>query len=387
MKNRSLFIVLASVVLGFRVGAAPWILSANEGKLDLFTGITRVVPNPAPDSLTLLDFAVSPPRVTHFTNISNSVLGPPSNVAFTPDGFLALIADSVHIDPANPTKWLPHQGIHVLDLTSVPPHFLADVAAGLQPSGISVAPNGTFALVANRAGGSVTRLKIQGHTVTSAETVNFTQGTNEVSDVGISPDGRFALASVREANHLRLFRCDGGSLQIMDRKISACGRPYRVIFTPDGQFALTAGQGAGNLNGNDLDAMTVIRRRGDDFQTVDFIPLGSAPETIEVSPDGKLIAALVMNGSNLSPSTNGYHDHGQLVILTRRGDTFVRTQTIDVGRIPEGVAFSPDGREVIVQCHPARELRLYPIRRERVLENYDRIIVPGFPSGLRASSH
>ena len=222
--------------------------------------------------------------------------------------------------------------------------------------------------------------------MTPAENVVFTHGTNEVSDIAISPDGRFALASVREANHLRVFRCDGGSLRLTDRKISAYGRPYRVVFTPDGQFALTAGQGAGNPNGNDADALTVIRRRGDEFKTVDFVALGSAPETIEVSPDGKLVAALVMNGSNLAPSTNGYHDHGQLVILNRRGATFVRSQTIDVGRIPEGVAFTPDGRQVVIQCHPDRELRLYPIRHGRVLEKYERIIVPGFPSGLRASA-
>lgn len=362
--------------------ATPWVLSGNEGKLDLATGVTRVVPGGGPDSLTLLDFSTRPPQVLHLTNISNTVLGPPSNIAITPDGNLALIADSVRLDPANPGKWLPHRGIHVLDLTTTPPQLRGDVEAGLQPSGLSISPDGTFALVANRAGGSVTRLNLNGRSVVPAATVNFTVGTNEVSDVAISPDNRWALASVREAGHLRVLRCDGGTLAVTDRKISTYGRPYRVVFTPDGEFVLTAGQGSGNAT--DTDAMTVIRRRGDDFQTVDFVALGASPETLEVSPDGKLVAALLMNGSNLAPGTNGYTDHGQLVILTRRKDEFVRTQTISVGRIPEGVAFSPDGRTVIVQCHADRELRLYPLRRGRVLERYDRIVVPGFPSSLRA---
>lgn len=374
----------AGLTVGVSVLAAPtpWVLSGNEAKLDLATGVTRVVPGAGPDSLTLLNFTSRPPEVLHLTNVSNTVLGPPSNIALTPDGQLALIADSVRLDPDQPGKWRPHRGIHVLDLSVTPPQFLGDVEAGLQPSGLSVASDGTFALVANRAGGSVTRLNIHGRSVVLGETVTFTLGTNEVSDVAISPDNRWALASVREAGHLRLLRCDAGTLTVQERRISAYGRPYRVVFTPDGQFVLTAGQGAGN--GTDTDALTVIRRHGDEFQTVDFVPLGASPETLEVSPDGKLVAAILMNGSNLAPGTNGYTDHGRLVILSRRAERFVRTQTIPVGRIPEGVAFSPDGRTVIVQCHPERELRLYPIRRGRVETNYQRIAVPGFPSSLRA---
>lgn len=372
---------LSLVVPGLSA-ATPWVLSGNESKLDLSTGVTRVVAGEGSDSLTLLDFSTRSPRVLHLTNFPNTVLGPPSNIALTPDGQLALVADSVRLDPANPGKWVPNRSIHVLDLSSSPPRRLGDVEAGLQPSGLSIASDGSFALVANRAGGSVTRLNLHGRTVVPAETVAFTAATNEVSDVAISPDNRWALASVREAGHLRLLRCDGGTLRLQERKISAYGRPYRVVFTPDGRFALTAGQGSGN--GVDTDALTVIRRTGDDFQAVDHVALGSGPESIEVSPDGRLVAAVLMNGSNLAPGTNGYSDHGQLVILSRRGERFVRTQVLPVGRIPEGVAFTPAGDRVIVQCHPDRELRLYPIRRGRVLETFERIAVPGFPSSLRS---
>ena len=372
-----------SLLLPGLSAATPWVLSGNESKLDLSSGVTRVVAGEGSDSLTLLDFSARPPRVLHLTNIANTVLGPPSNIALSPDGQLALVADSVRLDPANPGKWVPARRIHVLDLASTPPRRIGDVEAGAQPSGLSIAADGRFALVANRAGGSVTRLNLQGRTVVPAETVTFTAATNEVSDVAISPDSRWALASVREAGHLRLLRCDGGTLRVQERKISTYGRPYRVVFTPDGHFALTAGQGSGN--GVDTDALTVIRRTGDDFQTVDFVALGSAPESLEVSPDGRWVAAVLMNGSNLAPGTNGYSDHGQLVMLARRGERFVRTQVVSVGRIPEGVAFSPAGDQVIVQCHPDRELRLYPIRRGRVLERYERIAVPGFPSSLRSA--
>ena len=70
-----------------------WVISGNENKIELTSGAAKWVPNAGPDSLTLFDFASFPPRIQHLTNVSNSVIGPPSNIAITPDGSLALIAD------------------------------------------------------------------------------------------------------------------------------------------------------------------------------------------------------------------------------------------------------------------------------------------------------
>ena len=57
------------------------------------------------DSISILDFATFPPTVRHLDNIANTVIGPPSNIAITPDKSLALIANSVKLDPEAPSKW------------------------------------------------------------------------------------------------------------------------------------------------------------------------------------------------------------------------------------------------------------------------------------------
>ena len=74
-----------------------------------------------------------------------------------------------------------------------------------------------------------------------------------------------------------------------------------------------------------------------------------------------------------------------IAILARRGRTYVKVQDVPTGRIPEGAAFSPDGRYLLVQCHPAREIWVYEVDGERVTDTGHRIATPGMPSSLRAA--
>ena len=144
---------------------AQRILSGNENKVDLTTGAPRVITPDGPDSISLLDFSKFPPTVQHLENVPNTVIGPPSNIAITPNNSLALIADSVKVDPHDPSKWVPNSQIHLLDLESRPPRIIGSVQAGQQPSGLSITRDGKFALVANRADGTVTLLRIAGKEV------------------------------------------------------------------------------------------------------------------------------------------------------------------------------------------------------------------------------
>ena len=82
-------VVLIGALLASAVSAGDILVSGNEGKYDLSSGIGRAVENAEPDSLTILDFAVFPPRARHIAGVANSVIGPPTNVAITPDGRLA----------------------------------------------------------------------------------------------------------------------------------------------------------------------------------------------------------------------------------------------------------------------------------------------------------
>jgi hypothetical protein len=56
-----------------------------------------------------------------------------------------------------------------------------------------------------------------------------------------------------------------------------------------------------------------------------------------------------------------------------------------IGRIAEGVAFTSDGKYLVVQCHRHRELWVFSVERGRLKDTGERIKVPGNPSSLRAS--
>jgi len=362
---------------------AQLMLSGNENKVDLNTGAIRVIPATAPDSVSILDFSTFPPQVQTVDNVPNTVIGPPSNIAITPDGALALIADSIKIDPANATLWVPNSVVRVLDLEARPPRVIAQVEAGKQPSGMSITHDGKFALVANRAEGSVTLLRISGKEVSAVETVKVCLPEESASDVAISPDDKLALVSAQKGGYLAVLRLANGHIELTGQKISAYGQPYRCVITPDGELGLTAGSGYGN--GVDSDAITVVDLRAKPIQATQHVTIGSTPESIELSPDGKLLVATVMNGSNLAPTNSLHTLQGGLEILARRGNTFEKIKSIPVGAIPEGVAFTADGRYLVVQCHPARELWIFHVKGERVTDTGQRIKMPGMPSSLRAS--
>lgn len=85
MRNPSgVCLVVVGLALA-RVATGQVIVSGNENKIDLVSGTARVVPDAAPDSLTVMDWGVSPPSVRHVDGIPNSVIGPPTNIALTPD--------------------------------------------------------------------------------------------------------------------------------------------------------------------------------------------------------------------------------------------------------------------------------------------------------------
>jgi DNA-binding beta-propeller fold protein YncE len=376
--------VFAFALLSFPLAlnvSAQLVISGNENKIDLTTGAPKVIPPTGPDSISILDFAKFPPTVEHLSEVPNSVVGPPSNIAITKDRKLALIANSLKIDPTNSTNWIPENFVHILDLTAKPPKIIGQAATGRQPSGISIAPNGRMALVANRADGTVSVLKIVERAAFQEKTVTVCLPVESASDVAISPDGKLALVSAQKGGYLAVLKIDGENVTATGQKISAYGQPYRVVITPDGELALTAGQGFGN--GLDRDAVTVIDLKT--MRAADYIAVGAVPESLEISPDGKLLAVVVMNGSNLDSSSPYHKKHGAVVLLARKGKTFSVVQELPIGRIPEGVAFTSDEKYLVLQCHPDRELWIFSVKGGRLKDTGERVRVPGMPSSLRAS--
>jgi len=386
MKTLVTHIFVSAFLLAFlgnaRLFAGPIMLSGNETKIDLRSGAPKIIDTSERDSISILDFSTFPPKATHLTNIPNTVVGPPSNIAITPDGSLALIANSVKADPNDPTKYVPNDEIHLLDLKASPPRILGQVHAGKQPSGISITPDGRSALVANRADGTVTVLQIDGKKVHQTGSIKLGAPEESFSDVAISPKGNLAFVSAQKAGYLAVLQLENDQWRTNAQQISVYGQPYRVVITSDGKIVLTAGTGFGNRA--DHDAVSVIDAASNPMKTIDYITIGAAPESVEITPNGKVLAVVVMNGSNLAPENPAHGTKGALEILLREGNSFQKKQTLPVGAIPEGVAFTSDGKYIVVQCHPSRELWIFEMKGNSANDTGVRIKVPGMPSSLRA---
>ena len=362
--------------------AAQRVLSGNENKIEVVSGGPIVHFDAEPDSVSVIDFDQFPPRVQHLVGISNSVIGPPSNIVITPDGRMAVISNAVKLDRDAEEGFVPDTVIHILDLTSDPPKVVGTTSAGPQPSGMSITPDGQHLLVANRDGGTVTLCSISGMDVKPVQTVEVGKPTDQVSDVAISPDGKLVLASVQEGYHLREMNLNDGRLTVTDRKLSVCGKPYRTVITSDGELGITVGSGE---EGPDINALTIVDLTANPIRTIGYVPVGSGPESFGVSPDGKLIAVMLFNNATAPLGDPTRTEHGLLRLLARRDKTYVPVQTIPLGRVTQGAAFTSDGKYLLAQCHDLREIRVYRVLGESIEDTGHRIATPGHPSSLRAA--
>ena len=97
---RTIGIAVVLWPLSVGMGEAQVVVSANDSKATLVDGVTTVVPKPPPDTVTIIDLSVSPPKVLGEVRAPNSVIGPPQSVAIAPDESIALVASSTRLDPA-----------------------------------------------------------------------------------------------------------------------------------------------------------------------------------------------------------------------------------------------------------------------------------------------
>jgi len=129
---------------------------------------------PGKDAVTIVDIGTDPahPRIVGSLPLMNSIFGPPTNLAVTPDGTLGIVANSMDWtqDGAN-WKAVPDSKLYVIDLTTNPPKLIATVTVGKQPSGLSINRAGNLALIANRNDNSISVVSIQGKQVKLVDSV------------------------------------------------------------------------------------------------------------------------------------------------------------------------------------------------------------------------
>jgi len=372
--------VLAVASINVPAAHGQLLLSTNDNKVELVNGVTRVVANPPPDTLTVFDTRSWPPSVVAELDVPGSVVGPPFSVAVAPDESIALVTANEKLDPSDPTKRIANNTMSVVDLKATPPRIVATLETGRAPAGVSINRAGTLALVANRAEGTVSIYTIQGTTVRPAGKVTVGDDKSGTSHVAISPDGTMALVTRDGDDRISVLSINGTRVEYTKRDLSAGLRPYGIDIASNGAFAAVANIGRG---GGDADTVSLIDLKAKPPRVTSTVTVGQTPEGIKVSPDSSLVVAVVMNGSNKPKDSPFFHDGGKLVVLGVTGTELSRLGEAPIGHWSQGAAFSPDGKHVFVGNMVEKAIQVLALDGTTLRDTGLRLAVKGGPAAIR----
>jgi DNA-binding beta-propeller fold protein YncE len=335
------------------------------------------------DTVSIVDIGTDPlaPRIVANLPLANTIFGPPTNLAITPDEGLALVANSVNIvDEGGVLKSVPDTRLWVIDLNASPPRLIDTVNVGKQPSGLSINRAGTMALIANRADGSVNVLRITGKKVELIDTVVIGE---QVAHVVFTPDGKRALAAKFPGHKIAVLDIAGEKVTYNKYDMVVGPWPYNVDVTPDGKIALTADNGNSGAADGQVDTVSVIDLELTPPRVINKVVVGDGPEGLAISPTGKFAVALLLRGSNAAKSAFFYNKNGSVVGLRIDGKTVTKTNEIEVGGLPEGAVFSDDGRYLYVGNFITQDVSILRVEGDRLVDTGKRFSLPGHPASMR----
>jgi DNA-binding beta-propeller fold protein YncE len=201
--------------------------------------------------------------------------------------------------------------------------------------------------------------------------------------VAIAPDGKSALLTLDGANRIAVLSIDGTKVEYTKRDMTAGVEPIAIDIAPSGAFAVVASFGARVTGDNDTVSLIDLRARPP--RVVDTITVGQSPEAVKVSPDGSVIAVVVMNGSNRPKESPFYNDGGKLVLLRSTGASLSRVAEARIGSWPQGAAFSADGKTLLVGNMVEKELWVLEWSGSTLRDTGQRIKMKGGPAAIRTA--
>jgi DNA-binding beta-propeller fold protein YncE len=379
-------IVIGGLIAGPSSRASAQILIVgNDEKQGWDENAKPIFREPGKDTLTVIDISKpDAPRITSSIPLMNSVVGPPTNLAISPSGDIALVANSLEpLVQGWGHRLEPDNKVFLIDLKANPPADIGTITVGKQPSGMAISPKGDLALVANRADGTISVLSIRGKDVLVLDTVTVGAASDQVSAVAITPDGKHALAAKAAANKVALLSIDGQKVTYDKRDLPTGIFPYNVAVAPDGKLALAVDNGNGGGSDGNAKTVSVIDLEATPPRVIDHVTVGDSPEGLAISPKGDFAVSVEARGSNMPKTAFFYHSAGAVTALKIDGKKVTNVGSIDVGALPEAVAFSPDGQYVYVGNFIDGDLWALRVEGSKLTDTSQRIKLPGHPASMR----
>ena len=350
---------------------AQLLITGNDEKVWFDDTGKTVNQPPGKDTVSVIDIHdPAKPRILANLPLMNTIIGPPVNLAITPDQHLALVANSLDwVKDGESWKGVPDNKIYVIDLTASPPVQIATVEAGKQPSGMAINLAGTLALVANRADDTVSVLSIEGKNVKLVDTVS-------VASPAATPGGqtppRALPAAVAITPDGKNYDMAGGLT------------PLNVQVTPDGKLAIVNNIGGGQ--DGQVDTVGVIDLEANPPRVIDQMVVGDGPEGLAMDPAGGYAASLILNGTGGTPKTAFYrHEKSYVALLKIDGKTVRKVAQVDVGGLAEGIAFSLDGHYLYVGNFTDSDIDILRLEGDG-LTKVAGFPLPGHPASMRGST-
>lgn len=364
-------------------GKRELMVVGNDEKVGINDAGSYVFSAAGKDTVSIIDIGTDPltPRILVNLPLTNSIFGPPVNLAITPDESLALVASSMDAEKDGAGwKMVPDNKLYVIDLTTNPPALIDTVTVGKQPSGMSINRAGNLALVTNRADNAIAVLRIEGKKVTLVDTVVIGE---QVTHVVFTPDGKRAIAAKFPGHKLALLEVNGEKVTYAKQDIPVGLWPYNFDISPDGKLAMSADNGNGGRSDGHADTVTVIDLEANPPRVIDKVVIGDSPEGFTFSPTGKLAVALLLNGNDAAKNAWFYNRNGKVVALRIDGKKVTRGNEVEVRGLPEGVVFSNDGRYIYVGNYLDRDISILRVDGDQIVNTGKSLTLPGQPASMR----
>jgi len=336
---------LAALLELARPAAADLAVTANDSHSTNVDGVVGPARNPPPDTVSIIDLAQYPPKVIATVSAPTSVVGAPTSIWISPDESFVIVTAATKIEPQNPDRIVPDDRVSVIDLKASPPRVVQQVASGEGANEVSVSPDGKLALVANRTEGTLSIFTIKDKRLDSAGKLDLGNPKALPSSVAFLPDGKTALLTRYGDNLVNVLHIDGTSVTLDERPLTTGVSPYTLDIDRDGTLAAVSNMGRGN---GDIDTVSLIDLTQKPFRTVETVSVGHSPEGLKFSPDGKFLAVANIEGSTKPSSSAFYQDHGTLAVFAVDAKRLRELAEAPIGRWSQGVAFSKDGRTILV---------------------------------------
>jgi DNA-binding beta-propeller fold protein YncE len=366
------------------VSAAPFLIVANDEKL-LWDDKGAPVVHPAgKDTVEILDLAnPENPKVIASLPLKNSVVGPPVNLAIDPTNSIALVADSIEVtQDGDKLKMGPDNKVYVIDLKANPPKLASTLTVGKQPSGLSFNAAGNLALVTNRADKSVSVLSVKGTDVKVIDTIDM---GGIVSHAVFTPDGKRALVTKFNDHKVSLLDVNGDKVTYSKLDLPTGQWPYNVAVAPSGKIALTADNGGAGSSDGSVDTVSVVDLELNPPRITDRVVVGDGPEGLAISPKGDVAVAIILAGSN-NKSAYFHKPNGSVSVLSIAGKKVTKVGDVEVGGLPEGAAFTPDGKYLYVGNYLDQDLSILKVDGTKITV-VKRFKLSGHPAAIRMSTH